>query len=808
MADAIPKFARSYTESAVGQIVDGLGKKQYDLFSRNVILNDLYRDVERGLYQNKELPFGYKSAEHLKVDKDKFDRIVASNPKILEAIRRRNVLMDGLRERLVGNELISEEAGRNSDYFHHQVLAYLGAKKHMGMGLSQRSMKMTKKGFQKKRTGSELDYNTEYVEAESEVIAQAITQIEKKILLDRLKTLTNRRDFFVKQAKQLGEENWKKLIPDDYTIWKPKDTLNLFKSEMVPEKIMEQFLSGERELFPEDLKTMLTVGRQEEWVVPKNIAETFNQLKPITPVDDGPVARVATHLLNKWKQWVLINPYRLAKYNINNASGDADITMAYNPKIFKYATKSGRELKQYWKSRKMTPEIEEALRLGVIESGLTPIEIPDIGKADVFRSVTGEKVNPFVKWWKTSKEFTQWRENILRLAAYKHFKNELGAGKNVYGASRKTEVDAIKNVNEKAAKLARELIGDYGNISQAGQWIRQKLIPFWSFQEINLPRYVRLFKNLSAEGRGTGKPLTYSALRGAGKLTWKGTKLVVLASLMRTMVELWNNSMYPEEQKKLSDEYKKQGHLIIGKRDDGSIRTIRLQGALTEALEWFGLDDMPQKIKDLSSGEKNLKEIAEESLKAPFKKALTSSRPEPKLLFELVTGRSLYPDPEKTRPIRDRGEYIARVLSLSPVYKSKIVAGMPERKGEGIIGSLSPTYLTDTGESAYWKTRQMEIDFLKKSGYTYPQINPTEKSNALYFYKQALKFGDDEAAEKYLKKYVKLGGTAKGMKISVKKGKPLGLIPRVLEQRFIDSLTKEERDTFLEALEWYKSIYK
>ena len=92
------------------------------------------------------------------------------------------------------------------------------------------------------------------------------------------------------------------------------------------------------------------------------------------------------------------------------------------------------------------------------------------------------------------------RENMLRLAAYRWFKQALKDGQRVYGASKPAEIDAIDRPDDKAAKLARELIGDYGNISSAGQYIRRRLIPFYSWMEINMPA-LRLSDAQSAQRR-------------------------------------------------------------------------------------------------------------------------------------------------------------------------------------------------------------------------------------------------------------------------------------------------------------------
>ncbi len=55
----------------------------------------------------------------------------------------------------------------------------------------------------------------------------------------------------------------------------------------------------------------------------------------------------------------------------------------------------------------------------------------------------------------------------MRLAAFRHFKTRIGNGeRGIYAASKKPQIDAIRDDTERAAKLARELIGDDGDLSR------------------------------------------------------------------------------------------------------------------------------------------------------------------------------------------------------------------------------------------------------------------------------------------------------------------------------------------------------
>jgi hypothetical protein len=75
--------------------------------------------------------------------------------------------------------------------------------------------------------------------------------------------------------------------------------------------------------------------------------------------------------------------------------------------------------------------------------------------------------NPLKAYWQLAKHWTNLRENVIRLAAFRHFKTRIENGeRGIYAASKKPQFDAIRDDTERAAKLARELIGDYGDLSR------------------------------------------------------------------------------------------------------------------------------------------------------------------------------------------------------------------------------------------------------------------------------------------------------------------------------------------------------
>jgi hypothetical protein len=448
----------------------------------------------------------------------------------------------------------------------------------------------------------------------------------------------------------------------------------------------------------------------------------------------------------------------------------------------------------------------------VIGSGFAVQEVADTLKMmsmnDFVRDVLREeKPNIAARWWKQSKDLTRIRENMLRLCAFRWFKSQIEKGnRNLYGASkRRDDIDSLISqgkTTEAAAKLSRELLGDYGNLSRHGEYLRKHLIPFWSWQEINLPRYVYMMRNLRHEGETTNRLGLVMAKRSA--------VFAAKASMLAGAVMLWNMTMFPDEWDELGEAKRRQLHLIFGRRDDGSIISLRFQGALSDALAWFGKEDLPADLKDIAKGQTTIQEQTSDAGKAVINRLVSGMRPDVKTLFETLTGKSTWPDAFSPRPVRDKVENILQTFKLDMPYRYAM--GRPKR-GDNVAEHLASDlmgvvlYTTEPGVQAYYDTRKKVFDWKDKHGFESGGGTPTKKGNALYYYRQALKYGDLNAAEKYLHKYYELGGTRTGVRQSMRMAHPLAGIKKTDRYQFRQDLSPKDSKRLEMALNWYRQTY-
>jgi len=233
---------------------------------------------------------------------------------------------------------------------------------------------------------------------------------------------------------------------------------------------------------------------------------------------------------------------------------------------------------------------------------------------------------------------------------------------------------------------------------------------------------------------------------------------------------------------------------------------------MTDALAWFGKEDLPNDMKDLAEGKSTIQEQVMEAGEAVTNRLVNSIRPDTKLLYETLTGKSTWPDAFSPRPIRDKVKNILRTFKLDKPYD--YLAGRPKRGGdtatEHFLSDLLSVvaYNTEPGVQAYYDTRSKVFDWNDKHGDDRGgRGSPSKRGNTLYYYRQAMKYGDLPAAEKYLRKYYDMGGTPRGLRQSIKNAHPLSGIDKVDRFRFRKQLGKGDQKRLEMALKWYRKTY-
>jgi N12 class adenine-specific DNA methylase len=620
----------------------------------------------------------------------------------------------------------------------------------------------------------------------------------------------------------------KRYRPEGFTDWQPLEGQHLFTAKTVSESVLDLFVSklsdeeypgvdkDELEHALGQVRPQLVVGRDRyTMVIPDEIAATLNDFGDTD--SRNMFLHAVAGLQAKWKQYILINPRRWFRYNFNNMTGDLDALIAGKASALTKVPQALRELIAVSRGKTPSAAYKEALERGVFQAGITRQEVPDITQFKGLRHLEREKaglrpdrlaVQLASNIWGALKNSTQFRESLFRYATYLRFKGEIDAGKAPadigYGASNPALVDAVTDPADRAALLARELIGDYGNVSVFGQRMRRYIMPFWSWPEINTKRYFRLTAN--AFQTGYLKGAATGGLLGAGVAARTSATLLIRMSLVFALINLWNRWLHGDDEDKLDDQQQRQLHLILGHDKNGLVYTLRMQGALSDVLDELGFSDTVEAYKNWEDGKSSFADILTATPKAIINRVGPGNwNPLYMEPIQLALREKLWPDLFHPRTIHDRSRDVAQTFSLENEYDA--LAHKPTQ-GYGRSWVQSLAYQRDPGEMAYNNTRDLVGQWMReKEGLEIGRADISPRSEALRDYKLALKYGDLDAARKALTDYAKFGGTPRGLKQSIKGAAPLKPLPKRDRRAFVESLTDDQRDELIEAQRWYEETY-
>jgi N12 class adenine-specific DNA methylase len=923
--EAAPHAALTEAVRHLKSLVGNMDVKEYDLFSRKVVLDDLSWDAGEG----RDLPFGFTPTT-LRAARANVDAMVGLSPKLVAAVRNRKAYVRAVSDRMVATGVLTREQVKNPAYFRHMVLDYARHEAALAHGPNK-----VKSPYWAKRMGSKLDINANILEAELDWLQKAQIDIATAETLEWVKNsphniretlrakgraenaenlskalesnpsarkedgwfrsniargfqlvkdeieegnldpipphlqgmardiMTGERDAgppFALMAwildndkagsmgaamvlkytglrkqwqRNLLGDKWvdtddvgalvKHYKPEGYSTFQPRDGRHLFTAKTITESALDMFVNKladtatpglDREELTRALgsvRSQLVVGGERyTMVLPDELAATLEEFGDRR--GEGMVARVFGGIQSAWKRWVLINPRRYLKYNLNNTTGDLDAVLAGKMSSIKRVPEAWRMLREASKGNPSARYIE-ALERGVFQSALSAQEIPDINRLSAFRHLAEKSNRPdklaldgVGRLWRALQDSTNFRESLFRLAAYLQYADEIEAGvpqaKVGYGASLPKIVDAVEDPKDKAALLARDLLGDYGSISVAGSWLRRYLVPFWSWMEINTRRYWRLTGNAYTTGKARG--VLTGGLLGASVGARTAIWLYVRMALLYAVLYSINHLLHPDEEKELTDEQAKQLHLILGRDSDGKVVTLRTQGALSDVLGELGFLDAGHAFHKWMNGQGSMGSIVTDMAKAPINRVATAVTPLLGEPVEQMLGEELWPDAFNPRVIHDKWRHLFQTVSLENEYDK--AAGKPTR-GYARSWTESLVYRRDPGEMAYDQARSTAYDWLEQKRGERGGSSSSPRGEALRDYRMALRYGDQDAAEKALRRYDELGGTKKSLKASIKQAHPLGPIAKKDRAEFVDSLTEEQLETLQMADRFWRETY-
>ena len=287
-----------------------------------------------------------------------------------------------------------------------------------------------------------------------------------------------------------------------------------------------------------------------------------------------------------------------------------------------------------------------------------------------------------------------------------------------------------------------------------------------------------------------------------------GAKAAVRAAAFAALVMAWNFAFFREEEEELRRLGRDQLHMIFGRHSDGSVISLRVQGSFSDTMGWVGAENLLEELRSLKKGRVTPKEEVQSIAMAPVKRLIGGITPVYKTAAELATGKSMFPEPFATRPIRDKFQHAMKGAGLDWIT-DRWVSGKPAPPLFSLKTIATPfLYVTDTHEAAYFHAIKLANDWLKAEGMPRTSSEPTPRSNALYYWRQSTKLKDKEGEKHYKALYLKLGGKEQGMQQSIKHTDPLVVIPLKYRAKFLSSMGEDNKKTWRMGVSWWRETFQ
>ena len=832
-------LASSEATKIVSTIYSQVQPEKLELFFDAIIYADVAEDIRHNTFTPGR--FGIETkGEALATNASIQNELrKPENAMLVELLEVRKEQMNKVRDELIS---LAAEAGLDFsyikdgryDYVYHAILEFTPE----FTGIEYENFKKKTFVAYEKRKGSEKDYISNPFYADWMILFN----MNKNMAYLELYREVKKQDVSKKYGK---DEHGNLIVPDGYDLLDP----SCFRIKQFDEQSTKNMMAKAYEqIAKENVLADSARGREimRMWekkanrvtlVVPSEIVTAIN--KEFAKRPENEISKTARWLTKKWKFMQIRLPHRVIKYNIRNATGDFDAVFAGKASVLKPSNlfPAISDLVNYFKNGTITnPLLHEYIRRMGMTSSQTLTEMNELMEVANVRFAKEKNVTKAAKYiWKeiiTLESFTDFREQILRYAAFTSWVQEMNNTKNGlpnnYGASYKEEIDSIESLYDRAVKLSNDLLGAYDDVGPVGTYLSDHIFPFLRFRVLNFKRYIKLYENaIFNNGKNDGVQQAKSILgkigntgRVSGVAAFRIAKLTAKITASMLVYSLLNNMFAGDEEDELPGYVKETPHITIPRvltKWTGTDRIYYIAGlgSFQDMMNMFGLDMSTGKdMIRIVNGEISVSDWAAEAAKESALDWINSSMPFAKLLLAYTLGVDYYPDASNPREIRDKMEYTMKQVGLDNEWRA--LNGMPIQSGN-IFTEKMDNLLNSTlpGDASVYDVNEMIEDFMIENNYSYkpyesskdvsPDSLEARRSSAAYNYKLALKLGDKNAAEKYLIEYAYYGGTSNGIATSIRKSLVYTNLSPEEKAEFKASLTPDEMVTlerYFEYAEW------
>lgn len=794
-----------------------------------------------------KLPDGLTEAQVVSMMKDA-EATLASDPAVREAFDARRTYMRETVDELkrLHRELFGFEPDLNrEEYFHHQVLLHAmeeGGKKGGG-----RVRAPLNAFYLKRRKGSTLAYNTNFFESEQRVMGRMLGDVQTLRALAAIKEhdVSARVMQEGLAARKAGEKaDFQKFVPEGYVRWSPARGATIAKFWNPRDFMLDRLEQAGYE------RLGLTEGQNKQdfynqemssWVIPEELAATLDDIVGATRGRyEDLIRRIVRLPVRGFKVTALYSPDRVLRYIEGNIAGDTHAAFLYtSPRRWANLSKlfSARALPEVTADLiskgkgKVSPEYEAFLErsgrgstqlkselgLGVQEKkGIARIREVFVNEPSLVRSIffgTRQALYEPMRWYLNQAMGGDGaRERLWRYTLFLDYLDQIQKSPDGrprdWGTSIPDEVLAYDNLYDRAYHMSNDTMGAYDKTTEAGRVIAEHVAPFWRYQELNHRRAYRYAVNQAGSTEQAAR-LGNRVLHAMGQAA-KATPLVAArvgffaakVTALEAALQAYNYTQYPDLEESLPEDVRSRPHLILGyDARTGEAQYLGKLGAIPDFYALFGLFDNYKFGQAWLNGEMSSRDAIVkmyDKTAETFGKSIGPWKQVP----QIVSGVKELPG-GKTAPIRDTADHAIGQF-LGPTAQ-RWYRGLKEMPQPGYDVRKHAVTVTNAWEQAYHQTMERMDDFQRKGRGLSAQ---TPAATALYWHRQARRFGDAQLAEKYAFEYIKEGGdAAKGYVNTAKALAPIRDLNAMQLGKWLGTLELREKRNVLRAMQHWGSLF-
>lgn len=609
-------------------------------------------------------------------------------------------------------------------------------------------------------------------------------------------------------------------------------------------------------LLPEDLRETLAMGARETWILPARVAEALRGIADRASKQDNAIEAAAKFTLGIWKGYKLFMPWNHIRYEFGNIVADTEKILSSSPGTFKQLPAAAKELRAFWTGGEPSADLRAALKEGVINA-ITAQELDGLVRQKAFEALQtrGEKAWDFIKRRGSSvayqpatqllglgdfssPELSALREAVTR---YAKFKNDLAAiragARPDYAGAYWRNIEAMTESRpgagdadvRKAAAISKATFGDYGDLSVGGQALRDRLVPFYSWMEINFRYHANLLRNLRDMVRSgeigatqaTGQAARTAAVATAGLAARTAGGIALRLALPYMAVALWNNSGDRDElEKLLSEEDRRRFHIIVGRDKEGRVQVLYGQTALNDVLKWFSGQKFAQAMGQWFNGKTDFQTAVgtwkDAILPDLANNTVGSVGPAFKIPYALMAKKSTFPDvtDQKTIPAYDMRRNI--IGQMTDDFTADAIERTVNKDYYGAkeVGDWAKQLIMqvrqrDPESWAFYAIKDKANDYLeKRTGTKRDSAMDAPDQQVLRNFRRAIYRGDVDKAVQFYQRLLDYGYTAERFHQSIQSQDPLSALPKEngLRQQFVAGLEPDDRAMLDRAYAYYQRM--